>query len=554
MIKRGHAASVLLLALSLGSVHSLVSVSRFSSAILYGSVIDLSGQIQVNTGVDYKGDYKHLTQTGAADSDCWVSVGDARGFDRKVFDSPAMCLDVNVLGTGNTDTTRPEGLPEGVVAAMAGQQAMLLSLTYKGEYLDVRLDDPVKLPFEHFPVVVTTDNYLGGVYVALHNTNGIAIAPASDQDSADELKNTVEYLQSLTQPEKLPGTGDYSPKIFKYDIIEKKPMWQTTFTTVNGRSSIGGMEVVLSRNKLVVVGSSTGSGQAVGAGAISGGDWDGYLTLVDMFTGDVDTKNTTTEINAPYSVRIATQPEKDDFVLNVCTSDDKAYIVGSTTGKIEGDVDGGGFVAKFDIDTLDIIWKHQFVGMGIEATHCDVVGDLLYVGGHVPPGLVLDPPNSVSNRKASDNTDIFISLFSPETGTLKWVRQIDSLREDQLVNMVINVNTVLFLTANAMDSQKGTNDVFLLTVTPAGVHDWQNIGEGVDPIEGAFDTASPDNNSGGDKTEEPVQKTVGDWVIPVAIAVPVLLLFALICYYFKTKDTAPASFHKSQQGGGAPIV
>jgi hypothetical protein len=527
---------VLVLVLSPECVNGFVSVSRLSSALAYSSEIDTAAQTLMTSGIDYKGDYKHLTQSGQADTDCYIAVGDVNGFDRKVFDSPAMCLDVQVLGIPTEPS--PDGLPEAVVAAMAGQQPILLSLDYKGEYSDLNLRDPVKLPFNHFPAKLTTDRNLGGVYVALHNTNGLGLAPASDEDPIDEFRNALDYLKSMTRPELLPGTGDYSPIIFKYDIVEQKAKWQTTLTTVNGRSAVGAIKVVLSRGKLIVVGSSNGSGTGVGANTQSGGDWDGYLTIIDLETGNMaDKRNITTIINAPHSVSVFSQPGKDDFVYNVCTSDDKAFLVGSSQGKISGDEDGGGFVAKYDIDTLDILWEYQFVGKGIEATYCDVFDDLLYVGGTVVAGTVLDDPNSISNGKPSDTSDLFVARLSATTGELKWVRQIDSHRDDSMVGMVINLGNLVLITANGMSTNKGTSDLYVISVTPFGAHDWQNLQAGVDPISGATNAISIDVDNNGNNNEV----EVADWVIPVAIGVPIAILLLFICYYYKTREPSNTS-------------
>jgi hypothetical protein len=515
-------------------VETFVSISRWSSALVYGGAMDMLGPKLLMSGVDFKGDFKHITQTGQADADCFLSVGSAMGFDRKLFDSPQMCLDIQVLGIPNQPS--PPGLPDAVVVAMAGQQPMLLTMDYTG-FSNINLLDPVKLPFEHFPAVMTSDKNLGGIYVALHPTNGLEMKAASDFDPVDELRNTRDYLQQLTHPKGISGTaGTLSPRIFKYNILDQKAEWQTTFNTEEGKSMISGMEVVLARKLLVVGGSSTGYGPAIGAGARSDGDWDGYLTILDMESGAMDTQNTTSEINAPHSVRIFSQRGQDDMVHNLCTADDKVYVVGSTTGKIEGDKLGGGFIMKIDIDTLNVIWKKQFVGLGIEATHCAIRSDVLFVGGIVPPGIQLDNPNGNSNSPATETVDIFTAMFNAVTGDMAFVRQIDSHRDDQLVEMLVNpADLSVILVVNARDFEEGTNDLAVMSVGQQGQHDWQNLSPGIDPFGGQTGPATVEDPPSSIHQEAPPTEA---WIIVVAIVVPVALLFCLVVYYFCSRRSS----------------
>jgi hypothetical protein len=457
------------------------------------------------------------------------------GFNRKLFDSPQMCLDVQVLGIPSQPS--PQGLPNAVVTAMAGQQPMLLAMDYTG-FSNINLLDPVKLPFGHFPAVMTSDKILGGIYVALHPTNGLELNAASDSDPVDELRNTRDYLEQLTHPRGISGTdGTLSPLIFKYNILDQKAEWQTTFHTEGGKSMITGMEVVLARKVLVVVGSSTGYGPAIGAGARSDGDWDGYLTIIDMESGAMDTLNTTTEINAPHSVRIFSQQGQDDMVHNLCTADDKVYVVGSTTGKIEGDKPGGGFIMKIDIDTLNVIWKKQFVGLGIEATHCAIRSDVLFVGGIVPPNIQLDYPNSNSDFPLTETFDVFTAMFNAVTGDMAFVRQIDSHRDDQVVEMIVNPRDLtVILVINARVFEEGTNDLVVMSVDQQGQHDWSNLSPDIDPIGGQTGPVTIEDppSSSIQQEESPTE----DWIIVVAIVVPVALLFCLAVYYFCSRGSS----------------
>eukprot|EP00980_Cylindrotheca_fusiformis_P011151 scaffold2557_cov121-Cylindrotheca_fusiformis.AAC.34 len=522
-------ASLLMTALILASlpqdVVPFVSVSRWGTSLAYGGAID--GIRMLISGVNYYGDYKHVTEIGQADTDCYVSLGTSNaGFVRTTFDSPQMCLDMEVLNIPNQ--------PDAVVLAMAGQQPMLLSMSYSGGTASkVSLADPVKLPYGYFPAVMAADRTKGGVYVGLHPTNGFEMSAASDSDSVDELKNTWDYLRHLTNPavgyfDKPSTPSSSSPLIFKYDIVKEKPEWQTTLETDEGITLIGGMGVVPEREALVVGGSTTGYGPSIGAGARSLGNWDGFLTIVNMGNGVIDTKNTTTEINAPHSVRIFSQNGQDDMVLNLCVDDDKVYLVGSTSGKIEGDELGGGFVMKFDIDTLNVIWKKQFVGVGIEATHCAIRNNFAYIGGTVPAGMQLEKPNG--NEKGKKTVDIFVALFNAATGEMTFIRQIDSRRDDHIAIMDVNaITNDLVVMANAKDFGEGTNDIYVMQIDKEGHHDWADLPYDIDPIDGRV--PSPPLMG----IDPPTKKDdEDDWITTVAILVPLSIFFFLAMYYVCT--------------------
>ena len=90
-----------------------------------------------------------------------------------------------------------------------------------------------------------------------------------------------------------------------------------------------------------------GHGEVIGARQQSAGDWDGFLTIVDAANGSIDGEQMGSYHT--HSKRIKTQLEKDDLVMGLCMDGDKAYVVGSTEGKVVGTEAGGAFVMKIDI-------------------------------------------------------------------------------------------------------------------------------------------------------------------------------------------------------------
>jgi hypothetical protein len=221
----------------------------------------------------------------------------------------------------------------------------------------------------------------------------------------------------------------------------------------------------------------------------------------------------------------------------MCTVGDNVFIFGSTTGAVGGTESGGGFVMKINVDTLDIIWKTQIVGDGVEATQCNGFQNVLYVGGHVPAGVTVNDP---TRTYTSDTEDIFVSYVDSETGGIVWVRQIDSRRDDRLAAVLLNQLGNAMIVGNAMDLVSGTNSVFINSVLlQSGYHDWQDLPFDSDPLGFSFGDEDIIETSSGDDGDN---KTT---VIVVAVVVPVVLLF-LVAFY------AVMSSKKPKDAGGQP--
>jgi hypothetical protein len=420
-------------------------------------------------------------------------------------------MGANLFG-GNTP-----GLPQAVVLGIQGSQASVLSLDFYGEYDESEISNPINLPYETYPVASATDP-LGGVYVGLHATKGALVPPITEGKT--ELENVIDYVNKMTRP--LDSVVE-SPQLIKLNVTSGKVVWEGTLTTVEGRSTIGGMQYIANRDVLVVVGSSNGEGSYVGAGVASNGDWDGYVTLVDASTGEVDDSAANlTHLAADHSLRIQSQPNQDDFILGVCTLEDKLFILGSTTGVIDGTESGGAFIMKVDIDTLNVIWKTQIVGDGVEATQCIGFQNVLYVGGHVPAGVTVDDP---TRTYTSDTDDVFVSYVDAGTGGIVWLRQIDSRRDDRLTGLLINQVGNAMIVGSAMDLDASVSTTFINSVLlQSGYHDWQLLPSDSDPFRFSFgDEDAIEESSGNDDDN----KTT---VIVVAVVVPVVLLL-LVAFY-----------------------
>jgi len=517
-------------------VNGFSLVSQINSILAHGSAFDdnalASGLKIFPLGIQVN------SNENDAKTKCYVSIGNVNGLDRTILDSPTMCLDLKFFETSATSLELE--LPDGVISAMDGSQAKLFSFNYHSSSFssssEPNLVELVNLPGDSFPAVMTTDKQVdnGGVFLALHNSSGLLWNDLSTS-SDNNILATWTFLRQMTYPNEKVITDSYSPTIYKYNITTGKEIWQTSFDTSQGKTFITGMEAIPSRNTLVVLGSTNGYGTATGEENYSGEVWDGFLTLVDSDTGKIE--NHTYGTYQSHSTRIRSQYDQDDLALGLCISDDKAFVVGSTSGKIEGKDAGGGFVMKIDVDTLDIIWKKQVVGDGVEATHCDVVENDLFVGGNVGPGTRLEEKAS---QDVTDTIDAFVASFNAYDGEIRFLRQIDSRRDDQLVGLKIHpASREAILTANAWNFTRGTVNLYILSINQEGKYEWQNVEAGDDPIAGMIPTQPTDemtplnpspHNYRSDKKQD-------NGTITAAVIVPIVVIaFVLTVFFYRKTD------------------
>lgn len=525
-----------LVSLSVTSTSSdaFVVLTRYESSYSYGTIFDLKSQKVLTAGVSFRGVYQDVTLEGQSDTDCMIAVGDILGYDRKLFESPQMCM-YPTLFAGETP-----GLPQAIVFGFDGSRGTVFSLDFFREYDESEISNPINLPFETYPVASSTDP-LGGVYVGMHPTSGQRLKP-SGQEGSTELKNVLEYVDKMTRPLM---SEVQSPQIMKFNVTSGAVVWGQTLTTTGGRSTVGAIKYMVSRDILVVVGSSNGEGSYVGAGVSSTGDWDGFLTIIDAKTGHIDDSAANkTHLTADHSLRIQSQPNQNDFVLGLCILDDKVFLVGSTDGVIDGKKKGGGFVMKIDIDTFNVLWKRQFVGDGVEITHCTGFSSVLYVGGQVPPGVRVDDP---TRTHTSDTQDLILAHVNADTGEPVWIRQVDSRREDRLTGFIISGPGNLIFIGNAFDLETGTNRGYTNSILlQTGFHDWQMVPPGTDPL--AQSIFSGEEDPASFKEDDSSAKIIAlSVVIPVVVLLLVVILYSYMSSNSKPKNDSP---NISKDGAG----
>ena len=507
-------------------VHTWIISSRHNTQLAFHSAFDTRKARVLTTGVLFRTALKDYTLSGPSDTDCFISVG----FDRALYETPQLCTHFEMFPVRTSG-----GLPAGVSLGMDGNQASIASIWQLTEYnRDWRFADVLLLPVGQFPIALATDSS-GSAYVGMHETNGELPPSAEASQPERELHNLYNYHRRMTHPSETIQVE--SPILVKINMLTGTREWQVELTTTYGRSTIGGIVHLPSRNLIVVAGSSNGEGSLVGASEWSN-SWDGYLTLINATTGTMDEETTsTTSFLSERSERVQSQVGADDYIHGICAVDDNLLIVvGSSTGQMTSDAttkNGGAFVRVYDVDTLKVKWTYQWPGGAlVEALKCVATTRYVYVAGHVPAGVSVETKEETKYSIPSTQ-DLFVSMLDTSDGSLHWTRQIDSRRHDSLANIFLSPTGDLIMAHNAMDFEIGFNEVLTSTVSSAnGFYDWQDLPSDVDPLGGQLPSpsfmqpdASSSNFSREKKTGQGSQRTTAKVISTVlALSACILLL------------------------------
>lgn len=269
------------------------------------------------------------------------------------------------------------------------------------------------------------------------------------------------------------------------------------------RVFVGG--VLVKQQKFLVVAGST-RGMGIGYGPAAGDDEDGFITLLDLDTGElfVDPDSSFNTNNK----RIGTAA--DDAVLGVCDDPNDPtsfYIVGATAGQMDQDntalpsPDGSlsGFVSKISVGYLTTSWSRQWgarmnVGDSSTATSayavgCAVRGNTLYVAGGVDngSGIIHDQEVLTSNG----NSDIWVASVQVNDGTINWVKQVGTSENDQLArhgavaadvdgNVILYGNTLGAFYRDTDSDSYDSSDIFVM-ILDADDGDHAPLGQPVAP-------------------------------------------------------------------------
>lgn len=316
-----------------------------------------------------------------------------------------------------------------------------------------------------YPVSVYSDG--GDLYIVSSTTTNSNISreyknAMTDATYSPNYINMQKYGSSLDMTvTKLTLTEEVIDGVSDGDIAFQT-VWSKEFpVTPDGDGSgqtahvyLGGAIIVPSQGAnlgggggyLAIAGSTRGMGD--GYGAAVGNDEDGFITLLDLQTGelsqDVDRNN------------IREGSDQDDIVLGIChdrqsmeTDDHSFYVVGGTKGII-GTPDSTldipensmqAFIRKVDGTTLAEIWTMQWGAIHCQgcpsdtpttakAIACAVSGDMVYVGGIVDADAEMVIKNSP--RKSQGGDDIWVAALNTQGGEYKWMRQAGSTGNDRI--------------------------------------------------------------------------------------------------------------------------
>ena len=130
-----------------------------------------------------------------------------------------------------------------------------------------------------------------------------------------------------------------------------------------------------------------------------------------------------------------------------------AYVVGSTSssgGGSQHETQDGhdpslAYILKLQLHDLATIWKQRIPSIHPSGLGGDVLGEgcsvsydgsIVYLSGTIDGGSVLDKrimPNSAADIKpVGGKSDVFVSAYNAEFGSVKWARQLGTVYEDKL--------------------------------------------------------------------------------------------------------------------------
>ena len=202
------------------------------------------------------------------------------------------------------------------------------------------------------------------------------------------------------------------------------------------------MVEVASKNTLVIVGATPGTGPAFGEDVSGLGDMDGFVLKLDTETGDMIAVKRTESLNF-----------KDDWITHSCTgktNDDFLFIVGITAGQLDqraavpSDSSVDAFISKLSLNTLEPVWTRQFnvtggsselsdgskTGNAAYGIACSVTSDdsSVYFAGVVDQGAAL------RGQTSQGGDDIFVMKLDASNGQEQWKKQVGSAGNERLAH------------------------------------------------------------------------------------------------------------------------
>jgi hypothetical protein len=360
-----------------------------------------------------------------------------------------------------------------------------------------------------YPIAVVTHPSEDYIFVAsssssstAQNPNMDAEAPHPDLTTGGDRRYGDKFFLSVARYD-VSAQPD-TPSAPLEETMDEK--WYKSFNVLDHTGvSVTGMALAgTDANTLILVGSTKGSGLVFGVNA--GDDWDGFIIKLDSQSGD--------EIGAVTEDRTATRivssNQKDDWVNGICVdkfNPNAVFLVGGTKGKIrtldkdhqlpEGDIHS--FVAKIQLDTLELIWTKHFTmeaGPGSDpaeaaAFSCAVAPgegskNAIYIAGTILNGAFMD--DAIEGESAGGD-DIFVIQMDDDGDKVNWIRQIGTNANDRLattggLDVDLDGNVIVYgETKGAFYSlaPSGKNDLVAFTMSKKD-GSYHPLGSGAPPI------------------------------------------------------------------------
>jgi hypothetical protein len=427
----------------------------------------------------------------------WVDSGKISTIAHKEGCSSIALRGSKLFLSGHADTGGVlEELRNSASIVPSTQYGMLLDMDYDGGSSRVDIvggrvlqDSPVV-----FPVAVVALPGESEVYVASMATDSTV-----DHDYSNEQLDPQRFFPYGSKFHMTVSRLSLNGARFQEGTVLNTldEQWTKPYSTKEaGDVYVAGM-IKLSNEILVVVGSTTGYGGAVGGLVDTGPDMDGFVTKLHPVTGGVPVEPGNPKHQG--TVRIQSVDGKDDFVAGVCHDAYRhdpghIYIVGSTSGDLDRSGSAAaprGYLMKLDFESLQPVWTKVLAANAATTTianatsggrpsvrgvSCVVTpdGEAVYAAGVVENSGVLPLSGTMTSFGGKD---IYVVKYDTVDGKEGFVRQIGSSEDDEMAmrgglltdsqgNAVLVGHTAGSLYRTREESEKaGVSDIFLLTIS-----------------------------------------------------------------------------------------
>jgi len=296
--------------------------------------------------------------------------------------------------------------------------------------------------------------------VSIDEENIVVASLVTDDDSLNYQARIQETLGQVSDFEPYYKYGNFfniQLERLTFDSVSTESeqvmqrLWSKTYSTDNDRGAhVSSLLYDSLLDELIFAGTTHGQGEAFGTlnpEMSNGNDFDGFITKVMPSNGELATTEN------PYSVRLESNPGKEEFIHGMCTHGRALYIVGSTNSILDptsfddgseiGDMEQmTAFIQKRELDDLDfVLWTRQVKAAdistaiedpNIEGLGCAVAHDqeLVYLSGTVSSGASV-----VKGAPGTGLTDVFVQAYVSTPGTPSPnfpIVQIGSTADDHL--------------------------------------------------------------------------------------------------------------------------